>query len=296
MKNLSDPGSSIRRKASHVMLIISILMLGVVLYMIHIFSLRQQEKFDQEMLIRKTLVKSDVAAAVLDEDGKIEMVTPALLKISGYSEADLLGNPPDRLMPAAYRAAHTKGYQDRNKGEGRNHPIYCQLKRKDGTTFPIISHAYTYDKGGIAIITPADAHDLQERLFTMARTEARVGVWWWEIDQDLLIWDKVMYELFGVDDATWTPSYEGFQQGVHPEDLPWVNAVVYRCIANRSSYRAVFRVIKKSTGATIYVRAYGSVMEGLSGPVFGGVNIEVTQDEYTGAAEEIPRDPGEDVK
>lgn len=295
MKSLAKPEHPMRKAVSYALIVLSLITAAGVVYLIQLQSVRQEEKVGQETLLLTTLVKSDVAAIVLDETGKIILATPQLLKLTGYAETDLLNNTPDILMPVAYRALHRQGYSMRNTdtGQEKKHQINCQLRREDGTTLQVINNVFSYEKGGIAIITPNSEQDFQERLFTMARREAKVGVWWWEIDKDRLVWDGVMYDLFGVEEETWSPTYDGFQEGLHPDDRPWINDVVSRCIANRTAYRAVFRVIKKSTGETIYVRAYGSVMDGMDGPVFGGVNIEVSSDEFTGSAEEITPTPGE---
>lgn len=288
MKSLAKPNHPARKAASYTLLAVSLCVAGGVFFLIQSLSVQQEVKLDQETLIRTTLVKSDVAVVVLDETGKIVLATPELLKMTGYSAEELLGNAPDILMPVAYRELHRRGYSMRDKaGAEKKHQVYCQLRKKDGTTFQVINNVFAYEKGGIAIITPSSEQSFQDRLFTMARKEARVGVWWWEIEQDHLVWDNVMYDLFGVDEASWTPSYEGFQASVHPDDRGWINDVVSHCIVNRTDYRAVFRVTKHNTGDLIYIRTYGSVMDGMNGPVFGGVNIEVTADEYTGFPELI---------
>lgn len=287
MKSLSEPSHPARKVASYLAGLASLVAAAGVVFLIQRMSVQQENRIGQETLLRSTLVNSDVAAIILDKEGKIVMVTPELLKMTGYTSAELVGNSPDVLIPIAYRAMHAKGYAMRNADVEHKHQVYCQLKRKDGSTFQVTNNVFSYEGGGIAIITPNSERDFQDRLFAMARKEARVGVWWWEIDHDRLVWDNVMYDMFGVSEATWEPSYGGFQDCLHPDDRPWVNEMVSRCIANRTDYRAVFRVIKKNTGDLAYVRAYGSVMEGMNGPIFGGVNIEVTKDEYTGIPEEI---------
>ena len=292
MRSLTKPNHPARTAASYTLFVMSLCALAGLYFLIHSVAVKQDVKLLQETLIRTTLVKADVAAVVLDETGDIVLITPELSRMTGYSEKELLGKNPDILMPIAYRELHRRGYELRGiKDAKKKHQVYCQLRKKDGTTFQVINNVFAYDKGGIAIITPSAEQGFQDRLFTMARKEARVGVWWWEIKQDRLVWDNVMYDIFGVEEDKWKPSYEGFQASVVPEDRKWVNDVVAQCIADRSDYRAVFRVIKHNTGALIYIRAYGAVMEGINGPVFGGVNIEVTKDEYTGFPEYITQRP-----
>jgi PAS domain-containing protein len=125
-------------------------------------------------------------------------------------------------------------------------------------------------------------NEIQSKLHDMALEAAGAGVWWWEIEADRLVWDERMHKIFGrrAEDG-WTPTYEGFNACVHPEDREWLNKLISQCIARGSYYRAVFRIVRPDE-TVAYVRAYGQIFAAGALRIFAGVNIEVSADEYDG--------------
>ncbi len=47
---------------------------------------------------------------------------------------------------------------------------------------------------------------------------ARFGYWEWQPQTRLLSWSQMVYEVFGQDPNTYTPTYEGYYRAVHPAD------------------------------------------------------------------------------
>lgn len=248
----------------------------------------------QNTLIRSILVGSDSAVLTLDPEGRIETVTPAVLTFTGYEKEDLIGKLPEEvLMPEAYKAAHTISYHKalsmQADSGGQLRQIFCQVKKKDGTTQQVVNTVLWSSEGALAIITPVNQITTRSKLMDIALNLAHVGVWWWQIDHDQLIWDARMKEYFevGTEDVL---NYDSFARRVHPDDLPWLNDVVNKCIAERGEYEAVFRIIRRD-GSIRYLRAYGKVFDDPSGTVFAGVNIEVNESEYTGMPESAGHKP-----
>ncbi len=56
-----------------------------------------------------------------------------------------------------------------------------------------------------------------ERL-SLATNSAKVGIWDWDVRKNELIWDNIMYKLYGVKKKDFTGAYEAWSQGLHPED------------------------------------------------------------------------------
>src|SRR6185436_1135773 len=51
-----------------------------------------------------------------------------------------------------------------------------------------------------------------------AQSLAHFGSWEWDLREDRITWSEVMYQLMGVDRASFRPSAEAFVGMVHPED------------------------------------------------------------------------------
>lgn len=101
--------------------------------------------------------------------------------------------------------------------------------------------------GVIDQITPEkNMHDTlrrsEERL-KLATQAANVGVWDFDLTQDTLIWDDVMYELYGVDRNDFSGAYEAWASTIHPEDFLRVNEELSQAISQRLPFETEFRVI-----------------------------------------------------
>ncbi|WP_018873748.1 sensor domain-containing diguanylate cyclase [Thioalkalivibrio sp. ALJ16] len=62
------------------------------------------------------------------------------------------------------------------------------------------------------------------RQLDLVQSIGRLGYWRGSLVTGELYWSDVVYEIFGVDKATFTPSVEAFKAAVHPDDLPAVEA------------------------------------------------------------------------
>jgi len=272
-----------KRTLSWVLIGVALLTLAMVFHFVNMEQLRVEQDRKEETLLRTTLVKSDAAVIVLDGQGRISLVTPAFLRLSGYTESELLGQSPEILMPPAYRPTHNAAYHRAQSLGSETHQVACQLRTKSGRNVSVINNVFAYKDGGVAIVNEVTEEFFQERIYAMAIEVAKVGVWWWEVSQDRLVWDTRMYELFGADEASWQPDYmNGFLSFVHPEDREWMEALIDRCLKEKASYQAVFRVVQPHTEKVVFVRSYGRVFTNNGALTFAGVCVKAGPNEYTG--------------
>ncbi len=89
-----------------------------------------------------------------------------------------------------------------------------------------------------------------------------IGFWFYNLDKDVLVWDKRMHEIFGVtfnDEVV--GGFERFATLVHPDDLEYVKEAVNKCINNEvEQYFATYRIIKETNQETATVDAWGSMI------------------------------------
>ncbi|MCG2583643.1 PocR ligand-binding domain-containing protein [Massilia sp. TS11] len=82
----------------------------------------------------------------------------------------------------------------------------------------------------------------KERL-EAAASAGIVGVWDWDIVSNKLVWDKVMYRLYGINEQDFSGAYEAWSATVHPDDRPRLEQEIQAALRGERDYCAEFRVI-----------------------------------------------------
>ncbi|MCE8016483.1 sensor domain-containing diguanylate cyclase [Halomonas sp. MCCC 1A17488] len=72
---------------------------------------------------------------------------------------------------------------------------------------------------------------------------ARLGYWRASLKANELFWSEVIYDIFGVDPDTFTPSIRAFKAMVHPEDLESVEASMLRA-QEQGQHDVVHRIVR----------------------------------------------------
>ena len=104
-----------------------------------------------------------------------------------------------------------------------------------------------------------------------------VGVWDLDIVNNILVWDKQMFELYGMDEKDFGGAYEAWLQGVHPEDVIRGNEEIQMAIRNEKEFNTEFQVVWPD--ATVHIiRAMGIVQRDSSGTPLHllGTNWDIT--------------------
>jgi PAS domain S-box-containing protein len=82
---------------------------------------------------------------------------------------------------------------------------------------------------------------LTERL-SLATAVAKVGVWEWDLASNMVTWDATMFEIYGFQPVVPMP-YEKWSTAVDLEDLPVIETLLQRTIAEKGQASSEFRII-----------------------------------------------------
>ena len=117
----------------------------------------------------------------------------------------------------------------------------------------------------------------EERL-TLAINSANLGIWDWNIQNNLLIWDDSMYKVFDVDPKDFNGHYDAFERTLHPDDIESVNAKVGEALKGPNDYIDNFRILDKK-GNIKYVAAFSKTFRNDDGVAIRmiGVNFDITE-------------------
>ncbi len=124
-------------------------------------------------LFERALQSAPDAIVITDAAGRIMFVNHAAESLFGYDEAELSGEPIERLLPAALRARHSE-WRERFHASPRSRPMGAGLdlraRRRDGTQFAAQIGLSPVSDGERTLVIAA-IRDVTER----RRVEAELG-------------------------------------------------------------------------------------------------------------------------
>jgi len=111
----------------------------------------------------------------------------------------------------------------------------------------------------------------------LATTAGGVGIWDWDIDNNVLVWDDQMIALYGLDRKSFSGAYEAWQQGLHPDDVLRGDQEIQMAISGKKEFNTAFRALWPD-GTIRYIRALAVVQRDDSGKALRmiGTNWDIT--------------------
>ena len=103
----------------------------------------------------------------------------------------------------------------------------------------------------------AELERLSRRL-GLALDASKVGVWDFDIDTDVLVWDDRMDELYGYPPGGRRHSYADWRDRLHPDDLARAEAEFREAVEVTGRYVSDYRLVLPG-GAVRHIRAIGKV-------------------------------------
>ncbi|MDH4943780.1 PAS domain-containing protein [Sulfurimonas sp. C5] len=88
---------------------------------------------------------------------------------------------------------------------------------------------------------------------SQAKKIANLGIWEYDIVNNILTWSDEIYELFELDKEQFTPSYEKFIETIHPDDREKVEIAYTNSLKTKKSYQIVHKLLMKD-GRVKYVQ------------------------------------------
>ena len=125
--------------------------------------------------------------------------------------------------------------------------------------------------------TEVHLRQLSDRL-NLAVKSASIGIWDWDVMSNILVWDDRMHELYGITPEKFTGVYEGWLNGVHPDDRAVVHTAIQQALHGQKDYDIEFRVIHPD-GTTRFIKASALVQCGNQGDPqrMIGVSYDITE-------------------
>ena len=250
---------------------------------------------------------SEIAIIATDTSGIITLFNAGAEHMLGYSAGELIGihSPNIIHLPeeVAYRSSVlSEKYNQDISGfrtfvyiaeiEGAETHIWTYV-RKNGSKLKVsltVTAMRDADNTiigylGIALDISSDLINRQELInakdqLTIASDIADLGIWSWDLDKDVLTWNKRMFEIYG-----YMPLYENKQDisylhwanRIHPDDINDASEQLRLMIEEDKPYETQFRVVMPD-GAIKYVHAKGKTEKDIQNKIIKvtGINRDIS--------------------
>ncbi|MDO8464405.1 MAG: PAS domain S-box protein [Gallionella sp.] len=117
----------------------------------------------------------------------------------------------------------------------------------------------------------------EERLALAART-GNIGVWDWDVTNNILLWDDAMYRLYGIRRGDFGGAYEAWISALHPEDKAYTEGEIQAALRREREYAPEFRVVWPD-GSVHYIKAASHTLYDDNGKPLRmvGINYDLTE-------------------
>jgi signal transduction histidine kinase/DNA-binding NarL/FixJ family response regulator len=117
---------------------------------------------------------------------------------------------------------------------------------------------------------------MSERL-ALATRAGNVGIWDWDIVNNILVWDDQMYRLYGITSDKFSGAYPAWRAGLHPDDRERGDLEIQMALRGEKEFDTEFRVLWPD-GTIHDIRALALIQRDAGGhPLrMTGTNWEVT--------------------
>ncbi len=242
-----------------------------------------------ERLFNKILEHAGALIYVKDPEGRYLLINRHYEKIIGKKNQDIKGKTSYDLFP--HEVADTFQQNDLRVLHAK-HPLYMEevIMLEDGPHTYLSVKFPLYDDGGQRFgicgistdITDLKRHEVQLRTlshrFRLATESARIGIWEWDVEANMLICDEMMYSLYGIEKTNRLPLYEEWLGLVHPDDRKRTHEEIHLALQGQHDFGTTFRIIWPD-GSLHWIEAHALVERDRDGkPVrMVGVNWDITE-------------------
>lgn len=251
-------------------------------------SLRESEtKF-------RAIFENSLDAIGVGKEGINVFVNPAYLRLFGYSDINEIAQRPIiDLIAIEKRPEILEFIKLRKLKKETNSSYITKGLKKDGTDFLMEVHASTYllknELYTLVILRDITAQKkaeeevqkLNER-FNLAAQAANIGVWDWDAKSNTLVWDDMMYSLYGVTRNLYNDAFKTWAGSIYFEDKERTFDEIRAAIADKKDYSSIYRIILPN-GNIRHMKSLGKVYTDEEGKPLRmvGVNFDITESKET---------------
>lgn len=250
----------------------------------------EELSFEQQRHQQMILEIQDYAVYRLDVFGNIESWNSGAQKIKGYTADEVIGKNfaifytkediaqglPQALILEAMRTgnAHHVGWRikkDKSRFWAKVSLSAIHNAEHEVIGFSKVTHDLTSEAKSAKKIS-----DLTDRLL-LAANASKIGIWEWDIHNDILLWDERMFLLYGMNRSLFSADFDGWKKCILPEDQTNFAERIEQTLQKDNEFDHVFGIMWPN-GSIHYLKTTAIVKRDESGkPVHMiGTGMDVT--------------------
>jgi PAS domain S-box-containing protein len=160
--------------------------------------------------------------------------------------------------------------------EGKSTP----LKLADGS---VLWHGYIQDITDLVnyqdeLIKAREKAEESDFRLQLAVDSGKLGIWDFNVIDNTLIWNKRMYELYGMEESKFPESLDIWEKGLHPEDRDRASLILNQALTCGKDFNLTFRVVHPDK-TVIHLSADAIVLRDKNNQPFRmiGINRDITE-------------------
>lgn len=229
--------------------------------------------------LNQSFENSPIGEAVVSKEGNFLVANKSYAKILGYEVTELKNlTYMDVTHPSDLNTDRQKALMVAN-GELKSYSLEKRYIRRDGSTVWVDLHVHGFflnDFFQYYVVHAIDINHLkmQKNLTDFAAEAGEVGVWTWHEANDKLIWNKEMYNMYGLEQGS-TVLFKNWTDKLHPEDKEEAEKKVKNSMKNGVDFDTYFRIVVD--GKVKYIKAKAKKNGIEPNRILTGCNIDVTE-------------------
>jgi len=268
---------------------------GAVLTFTDISDLHRAEaaQADSEARFRQVWSSSVEGLLVVDPDGLMVLVNPAMERMFGYAPGELSGQSVDILVPEALRPAHAGQRALYLRAPEQAHALMARRnlrgRCKSGDEIAIEISLGSLELDGVehVLATVSDVTErslseallrASERRLRLALDAAQAGSWEWFLETNNNYWSDELWALYGLPAHSCTPSYEAWRNSIHPDDRDRVEAIIHTARERGEGFEAEYPLCLPPGETPRWLMCRGQPVVGDDGRIgsYIGIVLDVT--------------------
>ena len=250
-----------------------------------------QKKLEQrEIFLNDIINYNNDFIYVKDLQGRYLLINSSIEKMLNLKKEDLVGKTDHELFPKEmadeYRQADLQVIASKEILQ-----LEEKMKLRDGLHYFETTKFPMYNETGRLYAIGSTSSDITERRknlieikklterVQLATNGAKIGIWDWDIKKNELLWDKKMYELYGIKEKDFENAFKAWQKGIHPDDKVHDNEEIQKALKGEKKFDTEIRVIWPDESMH-YLTSFAEVIRNEQGePVrMVGVNWDITNE------------------